>query len=212
GGRALRALLGLRMDYVVATRIAASIGQAMAILFGLLALLVFNPFLFFIAIFVFLGAQAEAQMAESTSAIRGLRVHDGMMTHYLTLSGDDDLAHAVEQLLAGSQQDFPVVNDNNEVVGLLTRNRLVRTLSEKGSEIRVGEVMRKTVKTVEEDEDLEEVHQALRTEESPTLPVLRHGRLVGLLTMENIGEMVMINSALRYRGKPGEAEKILEHR
>jgi Zn-dependent protease len=63
GGRVLRAALALRLDYVRATRIAATVGQGMALLFGLLGLL-FDPFLVFIAVFIWLGAAVEVQQAE----------------------------------------------------------------------------------------------------------------------------------------------------
>ena len=100
----------------------------MAILFVIYGF-VSNPFLIFIGIFVYLGAQGEAAQVETESALDGLRVRDAMMTRFRTLSARDSLGKAVEELLAGSQQDFPVL-ENEEVVGILRRNDLVKALAE----------------------------------------------------------------------------------
>lgn len=62
GGRILRSILAMRMNYLRATEIAASVGQSLAIVLGIIGLF-YNSFLVFIAFFVFMGAQQEAAMA-----------------------------------------------------------------------------------------------------------------------------------------------------
>jgi Zn-dependent protease len=194
GGRVLRALLAMRLGRRRATAIAANIGQGMAILFGIVGFL-HNPFLIFIAIFVFLGAQAEAGAVEMQSALEGLRVRDGMMTRFRALSTQDSLSKAVEELLAGSQQDFPVL-ENSAPVGILRRNDLVKALSEGRREATVGEVMCRQCETVDELSPLKQAVESMHARQCASVPVSRGGAVVGMLTLENINEMLMINSAL----------------
>ena len=100
GGRVLRALLARRMDYLRTTHLAASIGQAMAIVFGIVGMFL-NPFLMFIAIFVYLGAGQEASMVETRRAMHGVPVKYAMMKRFQSLSPDDSLQRAADELLAG---------------------------------------------------------------------------------------------------------------
>jgi Zn-dependent protease len=65
GGRVLRALLAMAMPYVRATQIAAWIGQGLAVAFGIFGIF-FNPWLVFIAYFIFVGARQEAAMVRAT--------------------------------------------------------------------------------------------------------------------------------------------------
>jgi Zn-dependent protease len=194
GGRVLRSLLATRLGRRRATAIAANVGQGMAILFGIVGFL-YNPFLIFIAIFVYLGAQAEAGMTEMQSAMEGLRVRDAMMTRFRTLSPHDHLNKAVEELLAGSQQDFPVVTDG-QPVGILRRNDLVKALSEGRRESPVAEVMCRECETVDELTPLRRAVESMQARQCATVPVMAGGRLAGLLTLENISEMIMVNAAL----------------
>ena len=195
GGRVLRALLGLRMDYVRATQIAANVGQAFAFIFGFIGLFS-NPFLLFIALFVWMGAAQEASMVQMRYSLSGLPVTRAMMTDFQTLSPGDSLARVVGLILAGSQHDFPVVQDEH-VIGILDRDTFMKTLSERGQSVPVVEVMRRDITEIDSHEMVEAALKQLQENGSKTLPVTHNGQLVGLVTSENITEYLMIRSALR---------------
>jgi Zn-dependent protease len=198
GGRVLRALLAMRLDYVRATQIAANIGQGLAFLLGLFGLFN-NPFLLFIAFFVWIGASQEASMVQMRNSISGIPVTHAMQTRFDTLSPSDRLDRVVNLILAGSQQDFPVVEDG-QFVGVLTRDDFIRALSQKGQNTPVMEVIRRNVPTVDSHEMVEMALMRLQESGAKTLPVMHRGRFVGLVTSENITEFLMIHSALRTAG------------
>lgn len=195
GGRVLRAILALRMDYSRATQTAASVGQIMAIIFGLLGLF-FNPFLIFIALFVYVGAQQEAQMVQMRSLTQGVPVSETMVTRFRTVAKDMRLSEIVQELISGEQQDFPVV-DRDTAIGVLTRSDLVKALADGRHDGRVEDVMRDSCGAVDEREMLSDVFLRMQQAECPMLPVVRDDRLVGIVTLENIGEWMMIQSALQ---------------
>jgi Zn-dependent protease/predicted transcriptional regulator len=197
GGRMLRAALAMKLGNVRATAIAARVGKLFALLFGIVGFYT-NPFLVFIAVFVWLGAAGEETHSRVTAALHDVPVEQLMIADVRTLQVDDALARAVEHLLAGFQQDFPVI-DGSEVVGVLTRNDLVKALAQHGAGARVGEHMRKEVCFTHTLESVERAFERLQKHECQTMPVLRDGTLVGVLTLENVGEFVMLRRALDAR-------------
>lgn len=194
GGRVLRALLAARLGRRRATAIAANVGQGMAILFGLVGFL-YNPMLIFIAIFVYLGAQAEAGQVEMQSALAGLHVRDAMMTRFRVLDAADPLDLAVTELISGAQQDFPVLLDGR-LVGILRRSDLVRALSDGRRHARVGDVISRDCPVIEAGTDLVTAVETMRQRGCPSTPVVANGQLAGLLTLENVGELAAVNTAV----------------
>jgi CBS domain-containing protein len=195
GGRVLRALLAMRLDYVRATQVAARVGQGMALLFGFAGLFG-NPFLVFIALFVWLGAAQEASMAQMRFALDGIPIERAMITEFHTLQPNDRLAKAVDFVVAGFQEDFPVV-EGDRVVGVLTRHDLLAALGKHGLEARVGDVMQREFVTARPGEMLQTALSRLQERGCHTLPVVEDGRLLGLVTSENLAEVLMIQEALR---------------
>jgi Zn-dependent protease len=201
GGRVLRGVLGLMIDPVRATKIAAVVGQGMAVVFVLVAFFAQAPMLFLIAFFVWIGAQAEVGASEERSVLEGVVVRQAIMTDFHTLGVFDGLRDASALVLRGSQQDFPVLEGgpDGRVAGVLTRAGLMRGLAAHGLDGRVVEAMDRDLPVVQADDLLEEVLPGLRETGCSAAPVYAGGQLVGLLTMENIGELMMIRSALNRR-------------
>lgn len=195
GGRVLRALLATRMEYTQATQAAAHVGQAMALIFGFLGLF-FDPFLIFIALFVWMGASEEAAMVTMRYSLGGVPVQRVMHTEFRSLQPDDPLSLAVNDVQAGWQHDFPVLF-GDRVLGVLTREDLVRVLAERGPGAHVREAMQRDVPVVDSHDMLERAIATLRAAGVRSIPVVHNGQLVGMLTMENVGEFIMIQSALK---------------
>ncbi len=205
GGRVVRAILAMRMDYTRATQIAANLGQGVAMLLGLFGLLNGNFMLLFIAFFVWIGAGQEASVVQIRHALGGIPVSRAMLTDFRTLSPTDRLQVPVDLLLQGSQQDFPVLWAD-EVLGILTRGDLLAGLAQRGPEATVQEFMRRDFVTTDPLEMLENAFARLQECQCHTMPVIQHGNLVGLLTSDNLGEFMMIQSALEQRRQRAAAE------
>jgi Zn-dependent protease/CBS domain-containing protein len=195
GGRVLRALLASRLEYTRATVLAARIGQGIAYLFGLVGLFT-DPFLLFIALFVWMGAEQEAAMVQMHTSLGGIPVQRAMLTDFRTLKPDDTLESAVEHILAGWQQDFPVVFGDH-ILGVLTREDLFRTLARGGTGVLVRDAMNRDFQTTDSHDMLEKSLALLQSRKCRSVPVVHGGRLVGMLTMDNVGEFLMIQAALR---------------
>ena len=203
GGRVLRALLAKRTDYARATRIAAATGQGLAFMFGLLGLFT-NPFLIFIALFVWIGASQEAALVETKFALDSVSVKDAMISDFRTLAPHDRLADGVKLVLSGWQQDFPVL-DQGLLIGMLLRSDLIASLAQGDVHTAVERVMRRDFPVASPTEPLHSVFIRLEQAETATLPILDRGRLVGLMTMENMTEYMMVRVALttaRRKGNP----------
>jgi Zn-dependent protease/CBS domain-containing protein len=202
GGRVLRALLAYRLGYARGTQIAASVGQAVAFGLGLLGLF-WNPLLIFIALFVYLGASSEAHAVQMREVSRGMMVRDAMITQFESLSPNSRVSEAVECLIRTTQHEFPVMDGAGRLRGILTRDDMIRALKESGPDTPVLEVMRADIPVVDQRSSLEEALRPMQEKRLPAVGVAdAEGRVVGLVTPENIGEMMMIH-AVRPGRRPG---------
>jgi Zn-dependent protease/CBS domain-containing protein len=192
GGRVLRAMLAIGLGQQRATRIAAFIGQAIALIFVVGGIFTGNFFLAFIGLFVFLGASQEVAFQTRRHAVAGHTAHEAMITKFETLSPQDTLGRAAELLLATHQHDFPVLDAWNRVAGMLPRAQLLEGLARSGRDTSVLEVMLRDPVQVPPATDLEAVLSHLQNNPGTPLLVVEDGALRGMVTFENLAEFIVV--------------------
>lgn len=194
GGRVLRALLAFRMDRAKATRIAAGVGQFLAIVFVFLGFYG-NIWLVFIGVFIYLGASAEAGFETTKSALTGHTVKDVLMKKFTVLQPEEPLQNAVKILLDGQEQDF-VVTEEKIVLGILSKKDLIKGLSDFGNTAPVSSVMQTNYITLHPEMPLQEVFQNMMLKNCHVAPVLENNEFIGIVDRENIYELLMVKEAL----------------
>ena len=190
GGRAMRALLSYIWPEDEATRLAAWMGRALAISLGLYGLIAGQFILVFMAMFIYLGALQEGVAARGRQLTQGIPVRAAMMTRFETLGHGDCVRDAANLLLATSQEDFPVMH-GEQVIGLLGRTGMIRALANEGAEAYVAGVMERDYLVLEPNLDLADVLPLMARAGHCAL-VMDHGRLLGLLTTDNLSEFLML--------------------
>lgn len=94
--------------------------------------------------------------------------------------------------------------NGEQIVGVLSRRDLLTALAASGPAARVSEVMRRDCRPVDENDVLFRVFQRMQERDCPIVPVTRRGRVVGMITLENVGELLMVRSALRQAAEASE--------
>ncbi len=195
GGRVLRALLAIRLRYEHATRIAAWVGQGLAMLlaFGGLASMLFggplsNPFLILIAMFIWMGARQEYELVRMRSALANLTAGQAMLRNFSTIQAADSLGFAAQRMAGDWQPDFPVVDRSGRLVGMLTRVGLRDGLSRWGIGAPVEQCMIPSPEIVDPDLPIRELLSRPRLLAQRILPVARHEQLFGVLDVARLGE------------------------
>lgn len=195
GGRALRAFLTFFIDRTQATRIAASLGQFLAIIFVFLGFF-FNFWLVFIGLFIYLGAGGEAAFEKTKSLLSGLRVKDALIRRFTVLRENDSLEKAVELLLNSQETEFLVL-EGTRPVGLLSRNEIIKGLSEKGKETSISGFMNRDFSVVSSEMKLQEFFERILAKGQNVALVMEGNSILGLIDRNNIEETLLIQGALK---------------
>ena len=208
GGRVLRALLAMGMPYVGATRIAVYVGRIMAVLFAIAGIRTGGIFLLLIAFFVYVGGGAELEAVQSRSVLRNIPVARALTPNAVNLYTSERLSRAVDLIITSYQTDYPVLDLGGTLAGVLTRARLISALRQYGPEARIVDVMLPAaeIPTSPSTVMLADVWEKMMQRGSRVIAIVDGGHFVGLITLDDIGEVIHVVGAARERGKPSPAD------
>jgi Zn-dependent protease/CBS domain-containing protein len=199
GGRVLRALLAGRMGLVRGTRIAARVGQVVAVGFGILGLQG-NPMLLLIAAFVFLGAQAEYDAVASRDLAGDLTATRLAVTDVRAIPPELSFEATIGLLTSSDQRAFPVLDETGTLLGLATRDDLLRGVALHGLAAPVSYAMVPPSESgvVLAHVPYETAAAQLFGGRREALPVVTEdGRFVGLLTRDNVTDVLLVQRLRR---------------
>ncbi|MEM3438005.1 MAG: CBS domain-containing protein, partial [Nitrososphaerales archaeon] len=206
GGRILRAAIWkLKKDLIVATRIASNAGGAIAylfIFFGLFLILFGGLILgfWFILIGWFIKSGAEASLNQTiiSQALSDVKISDIMTKEVHVISPNEFIFDAVEKYFYKYKHGgFPVVEDGN-LLGMITIQDIRKSNKERWKELQVKDIMTSSEKLIKSqpEEPVASAFLKLSKYNIGRLPVVKDGKLVGIITRSDIMRTIRIKTEL----------------
>ncbi|MDI3498547.1 CBS domain-containing protein [Archaeoglobus sp.] len=190
GGRILRSFLAEKRSYAEATKIAAEIGRALAIFMAIFGIFT-NPWLILIALFVYIGANEEERLVLLENVLGRVRVADVMNTEVVTVTPEMTVSEVIDLILKTKHLGFPVV-EGERLVGIITLHDIIGVEPEE----RVGNIMSREVVAVSPNQSAFEAFKIMSEMGIGRLPVVEHGRVVGIVSRSDLMRIKEILEAL----------------
>jgi Zn-dependent protease len=203
GGRILRALLSLFAHERTATTTATIIGQAVAVIIGVLGIMSGNVLLALTAVFIFISANNEKSETNARTVLETRRVGDAYNRHAITLAPNDRVSRVVEFILTSYQPDFAVMQGRT-LLGIVTRDDVMDAMANDPRDLYVAGIMDRDILRVAHTMTLDEVRVTLLTNKQPVAAVYEHETYLGLISLTDIAEALAVIDYV-------ERQKLLVH-
>lgn len=185
GGRVLRAWLATRMPLHEATRIAANVGRGFAVLFGIVGLVTFSPFLILIALFIYIGAGMESTAVKYSHLLQDVTVGSMMSTPVTTVPSNLPVSQVVDMMYASKHLGFPVM-ERDTLIGIITLADLNRTSPIDRDAMQVRDVMSREVITLPPTAPVIDALRIMSSHDIGRIPVVQDGKILGIVTRTDI--------------------------
>lgn len=185
GGRVLRAWLARRLPLPRATRIAADVGKAFAVIFGIIGLLLLNPILILIAFFIYIGANQEATYLRYNILLQDVTVADAMSSPVVTVEPTMPLPQLMDMMYETKHLGFPVV-ERGSLVGIVALADVHKSSPVDREAMQVRDVMTRTPTTLSPSAPLIDALKVISGMNIGRIPVVEDGNLVGIVTRTDV--------------------------
>lgn len=185
GGRVLRAWLARRMPLSRATRIAADVGKAFAVLFGIIGFLLLNPILIIIAFFIYIGANQEATYLRYNILLQDVTVADAMNSPVITVEPTMPLSQVIEMMYETKHLGFPVV-DRGSLIGIIALADVHKVSPIDREAMQVQDVMTRNPTTLPPSAPLLDALRVMSGQDIGRIPVVAGDTLVGIVTRTDV--------------------------
>jgi CBS domain-containing protein len=209
GGRMLRAILAMLMSFRRATQISALIGQLIAIAMGFFGIVSGNLVLVLVAVFIFFGANQENAAGQAQRVLVTLKVGDAYNKHALTLEIGDRVSKVVGYILTSYQPDFAVMQ-GGKLLGIVTRDDVLRALADNSRDSYVTGIMRRDVIQVDATATLDQVRATMAEQNARVVAVYAGETYLGLVSIEDIAEAFAVIAFLQRQQEARKAEEVRE--
>jgi Zn-dependent protease/predicted transcriptional regulator len=186
GGRILRSLLSLKMEKLKATRIASFTGQALAVVFVIVAFVYQQFSLGFIGVFVFIMARKEYKMAAMEARIQKASVGEIMRSGYTFFYDFDPISKALLTYNTGDEKSFIVFNQLNQVVGVIHELFLTNLDSRFAESDSIRNILSSKFEFISPEMPVIRLFHLMQESGYSILPVLANGLIVGVVDRKDV--------------------------
>jgi len=191
GGRILRGFMAEKVGFTKATSISAEIGKGMAVFMAIFGL-IYNLWLTFIAIFIYLGASEEEKLSRMESLLERLKVGEIMTENVKTVSKDMRVEEFISFVFKNKHLGYPVVEDDR-LVGIVTLHDVVG----KGKETRIEDIMKRDVVVLSPDDPSIKAFRIMNETGLGRIPVVKEGRVLGIISKTDLLRLMEIEEVLK---------------
>ncbi|MDB4009722.1 CBS domain-containing protein [Polaribacter sp.] len=120
-------------------------------------------------------------------------VSDYMTKKLITFKPEDSLDHVIHLLIANKISGGPVINDQNELIGIISETDCIKHVSESkyynmpsDSDNTVAKKMNSNVDTIDKDMNIFDAASKFINSKRRRFPVVENGKLIGQISQKDI--------------------------